>query len=712
MLSQQASEVDSPSRRPMRKGTHSCLECRQRKIRCVSEPHARKCSSCFRKALHCTEQELRRSRSPNHSERKITRNRAYEHETKLEELLRSNSRINNDIRPQDLDKRVESFSTLTIAKPASTDVGNKTSRKGNKVNVLASSDADADAFVPNIRDSGDRPFLQLFEDLDQDKGHGRNSSSNVRADLSIADDPALRILRAFRLHIPNARELMSILQAGSSTMVLWRKAFPQALGGPDSISPERLRDYVYTCLYSENIGDVATLMLCLALHIQQLPCNLESIQISLSASLNDLQAYYMTSADTLLSSDERLAGTLRGLECMILQSEYCINAGSLRKVWSIVRRAIGLAQSLGLHHKPHTDVESGLATRRNAIWTELWQRERGISLILGLPYSALDSQTPPLDLDNSTSGLHRMKRFMRDLSIVMGHIIDRDQAPDGKVYSLTLKIDEQLDECQSIMSADWWDFTPGSVTPTDAICSTLKAKLRFYTVRRLLHLPFLLKAPGDRRYEGSRVSTLESSREIIKIYNVLRDEKKPVLQMCDMADFQVFTAAMTLIIDLLMRSGKSDACDLQREECDWSLILQTAMELKRVSRSMRRCDVAALGARVLDDFSNIRNGSVEGVSKVNIPFFGRVEIRRSSTRYDKHASNTQSCAHADNQSQKQDNPASSLDGSIETMVSLDSYLFPSAVTSQPWQGPDESWTNTLDLGLADDWNWFPCGDPS
>lgn len=43
----------------------------------------------------------------------------------------------------------------------------------------------------------------------------------------------------------------------------------------------------------------------------------------------------------------------------------------------------------------------------------------------------------------------------------------------------------------------------------------------------------------------------------------------------------------------------------------WQVFLRTAMELKRPSGSMRGFDVAGLGARLLKDPSNLRNGSFE-----------------------------------------------------------------------------------------------------
>ena len=698
----------------MRKGTHSCLECRRRKVRCVSGPHARKCNGCSVRELECTDQELCRSRSPNSGERKSTRDRVQELEGRLDQVLRNQSRINGDSYFHEPERnRIEPSGRrhVTERRDSATDIGNHMSRKRRKVDVLASNDLDA--HVPKARDAGDGPFLELFEDLENDKRRDRNPLGNIRAsqtDLPTTDESGHRILQAFRLQIPNSRELMSILQAGRSTMVLWSEAFPDALGGSEDVSPEQLRDHIYRCLYSDNIADAARLMLCLALHIQQLPSDLETMHINLPAPSENLQVYYMSSAESLLASDERLGGTLSGLECMILQSEFYINVGNLRKVWLIIRRAVNLAQLLGLHRKIDADIEPKLAMRRNAIWTELWQRERGFSLLLGLPHSTLDSQLPPLPPDSDVSDLPKMERFSQDLGIVMGHIIDRDQDHSNKTYSITLKIEEQLEECQSIMSTQWWDFTPGPATPTDAIRSMFVAKLRFYTVRRLLHLPFLLKASDDRKYESSRLSTLESSREIIKVYNVLRDEKRPVLKLCDMVDFQVFAAAMTLVVDLLICSQTSKSCDQDQKERDWQLVLQTAVELRRLSQSMRGCNVAALGARVLEDFSNLRNGSAEGVSKVDIPYFGRIEIRRSDTRHHEHASYTQPSSETNYGTQSQRDSGKAFEGSMESMVSLDSYFFPLPVASQPWQVSDESWTHMLDSGMADDWSWCPSGE--
>lgn len=52
-----SSNSESRPRKRMRKGTHSCLECRRRKIRCVFAPDALVCNGCSSRGLKCTDQE-------------------------------------------------------------------------------------------------------------------------------------------------------------------------------------------------------------------------------------------------------------------------------------------------------------------------------------------------------------------------------------------------------------------------------------------------------------------------------------------------------------------------------------------------------------------------------------------------------------------------------------------------------------------------------
>lgn len=50
--------IEGPPRKKMRKGTHSCWECRRRKIRCIFTPENQTtCSECFARGSKCIDQE-------------------------------------------------------------------------------------------------------------------------------------------------------------------------------------------------------------------------------------------------------------------------------------------------------------------------------------------------------------------------------------------------------------------------------------------------------------------------------------------------------------------------------------------------------------------------------------------------------------------------------------------------------------------------------
>ena len=130
---------------------------------------------------------------------------------------------------------------------------------------------------------------------------------------------------------------------------------------------------------------------------------------------------------------------------------------------------------------------------------------------------------------------------------------------------------------------------------------------------------------------------------------------------------------------------------------------------------MKGCKVAALGARVLKDFSSLQKASAEEICKVDMSYFGRIEIQRRYTSHNEHVAHAYAATHAASQTvghlQNQHNPVGDARASIEPAVSTGSYLFPSSTASRLWQEADESWlhmldTSMLDSNMADDWSWF------
>ncbi len=87
----------------------------------------------------------------------------------LDQVLRNQSSINEDSNfyTPDLERNesmpLEKTHVADEGFPA-TDFEDSVSRKRRKVDILASNGPDA--YVPKIRNYGDEPFLELFEDVD------------------------------------------------------------------------------------------------------------------------------------------------------------------------------------------------------------------------------------------------------------------------------------------------------------------------------------------------------------------------------------------------------------------------------------------------------------------------------------------------------------------------------------------------------------------
>ena len=126
------------------------------------------------------------------------------------------------------------------------------------------------------------------------------------------------------------------------------------------------------------------------------------------------------------------------------------------------------------------------------------------------------------------------------------------------------------------------------------------------------------------------------------------------------------------MVDLLSLSQPPDHADLYREEQDWRLVLQTEMELRRFSLSMQGCKVAALGARVLKDFSCLQKASAEEICKIDITYFGRIEIQRRHTRHNEHVVHAYAATQTVDQLQNQHNPVADARACIEPAVATGS----------------------------------------
>lgn len=102
---------------------------------------------------------------------------------------------------------------------------------------------------------------------------------------------------------------------------------------------------------------VARALLYLVLSIQQLPSSFDRTRLDFSCA-TIMEKYHAAVSSRVLADDE-LIGSIEGIECLILQCLYHMNAARPRSSWLSIRRAINICQLLGIHRR------SGRRAREN-----------------------------------------------------------------------------------------------------------------------------------------------------------------------------------------------------------------------------------------------------------------------------------------------------------------------------------------------------------
>lgn len=463
----------------------------------------------------------------------------------------------------------------------------------------------------------DAPLLRLFKDAmliqrdhvqaDRDR-LGFSTDQRVKTCIKTLDRLMLR-----------RDDLTLILEHTEKYWPLW----PVCPVGPVT-SSDRLqkggvaaaRDFILDSMRSGSPAVVAKAVLWLALCIQQLTRDFQYQRTDLPASPNTLMDAYMSGAETLLHVHLDSGGTIEGLEALALQTKLYINMGKPRKAWLTVRHALNFALLLGLHHP-----EDRADERHKALWSQIWQSDRQLSLLLGFPYAIADSHP---GLSKEHAGQSVAARAMHEMSIIAGHIGERNQNHRSVTYSVTVQIDQELERCKDGIPPGWWD----DAISVEDVYRRQMVKIQYYQLYKLLHLPYMLRSSVDRRFESSRISALEASREMIKCYQTLRNSSGPALMICDLMDFEVFSAAMVIVIDLLSSQSPSRR-DASRQAEDWELVHGVTGTLKHVSREIE-CSVAGQAAQLLEYLAMARHGTYSGPERYEavIPYFGKVRISR------------------------------------------------------------------------------------
>lgn len=605
--------LQGPSRKKMRKGTKSCIECRRRKIRCTfEEGRPVVCNECYARGSTCIDQEHGDVQSFNPS---ATGEQAYslrERVTQLEGMVKE-----------------------VLNRLPENNGGTGNSMRGSVGETQAAAEVlknlRTSALVPPVESAlktpgglqENAPVLSLFDNA---------VLSTHRDDPVQASFPqngkSKALVKALTSLLPSPTDLETLLDASADWWTIWRKMFPEICDP----ACKTLKESVSHSLRSESPAEVAKMLLCLAISIDQIPQAFDLSTLKLALPPRELMERYINTVDKLITSDDEIASTVDGIECLVLQAKYHINLGRPRRAWLLFRRATSFAQLIGLHRTVNRtkDVDTSFK-RQESLWCHLFQGDRYLSLILGLPYSISDDFCTPNLINRANKDLPSGELYLLRMAPIISRIVDRNQDEGNLPYAATLQIDQDLEEVSHSMSPEWWtiDWTTAKDSPID-LYDRAVAQFFHHQVRTLLHLPFMLKSSADKRFQYSQLAALESSREIIRCYKALRADGGVGPYICKLIDFQAFTAAMLLLLNILGYSQSSIHQDIAQEERDSKLVDETIAILHHASTEPSGI-IAAQSAKALELIGLGRHfrceGGKEGDScRISIPYFGTITI--------------------------------------------------------------------------------------
>ena len=365
-------------------------------------------------------------------------------------------------------------------------------------------------------------------------------------------------------------------------------------------------------------------------------------------------------ATSLVTTNDEFFGTYEGLECVILEAVFQGNSGNLRRSWLTMRRAMVIAQLMGLHRsaqeQPVKALEPNVAIYPRHVWFRILYADRIQCLMLGLPPGSHDRSmcSPASMADDTPQG--RIERAHTVISVKMLERIETD--PNSEDYALTQALDLELQAAAKHLPGRWWlapNLAMEGGTLEDRFWDTVQLweQLYHYHLLNHLHLPYMLRlssaANEDLRakYEYSKATCVTAAREILSRFVLYRSYNR-VAFCCRTIDFYALKAALTLLLAHLdgHRQPMGGNQLAHHRMSDRAMMEDVLAQMDMVS--MESCDALSANSstllrRLLDIEAEAAEGGrryqtsplsgldvdqpgEENVLRISVPYFGLVKI--------------------------------------------------------------------------------------
>ena len=295
---------------------------------------------------------------------------------------------------------------------------------------------------------------------------------------------------------------------------------------------------------------IAAKLLMLGTFIQEIPPRTIKELGSKGASYLGIMNQAVDKAIRLVTTNDELICSVEAIDCIMMEAIYQNHSGNLHRAWMAVHRATAVAQMMAIHRGLKSPSLRFLspATRDvfdpDQICFRLIQMDRYLCIMLGLPPTSLEARFTSLD---KCSPIDRLERTH---CIVSERILRRSEA-DLNDLSKIYEDDKLLQKIASEMPPQWWlsSYTTNNGDQLEVLEDTVRLVDQFahYHLLIRLHLPYILRPSTDHKFDHSKITAINASREILARYLAFRSASC-VYFYCRGDEFLVFISITVMCI--------------------------------------------------------------------------------------------------------------------------------------------------------------------
>ncbi|CAH0037043.1 unnamed protein product [Clonostachys rhizophaga] len=605
--------------RKIRKGTHSCWECRRRKVRCQFRAQDDLvCAPCKNRGTVCRGQEF-----ADDSEASQLSMRHLAHRLSMLEDLMGKLAERVALEPSS-DLHAVPYTSSLASLPADMVDG---AQQRDLSTLKDSSDHPVTSKVTNMDNASSAP--SSFRYSQAHEGH---------LGLGLPGEASL-IETLYGLY-PSQRDVDAIVgsSAGSVFVATLFHCYADVAEGK-SDPPEAIAAIPFT---SSRPTLLVKRLLQLAICMQQLSPEFDCSSLSIPDSISRTMEKIVGTVDGFFMSIDRLVTSLEGLECLLLLGYWQQNAGNLRKAWLVFRRALSVGQLIGIDTGKSILQSPFLLVQYPPSPSIMWYRsvacDRYLSLLLGLPAGSQDNSFAAQAQTARDTPWEKLEKLH---TVVSAKLIERNASSEEQAYHLTLMISGDLLAGAGIMGEEWWELP--IIDPLCSLRSAFQAagqmilQMNHHLLLILVHIPYMLRRSSFQHdHQSSETICTSSSRKVLERFNTFRQINDSAFA-CRHVDYAALIAATTLLIAHAQPPFEPTTDDMSRHRgVDRELVctVKDRMEsLAYLNSDSLFTESSTIIDRLLPILDIAPSASPTSPSiipptvELEIPYFGKIQIK-------------------------------------------------------------------------------------